>query len=358
MCATASAPEAENPAAGETHLIKRRTPSAVLLAALLAGSALAARDARAEDRIRILCPTWSGYAPLFVAEDLGYYKKLRLDVQVKFDDEKADVMAAMARHDIEMELRTVDDYESRPRKPSTPGVIIATIDESRGGDAVLAGGDITDVAQLKGRAVAADTSAPALLLLQIELKKKGLTLKDLRIKTISVPDTVGVFADRSIAAVTTFQPFLGQAMKVDAARKPRVLLSSAQFPHYITDVFIARGDDIAAHPQAYTHLLAATYKAIDLFKSDRATFLKVAAPHYGLSPKDFAASIDGNLIYTDLAMSRALIGTASAPGELAPVFDTIMSLELENGRADARLDPAKAIDPAPLASVPTASATK
>lgn len=324
-----------------------------------AGFASSVVSAHAEDRIRILCPTWSGYAPLFVAADLGYYKKLGLDVQVKFDDEKSDVMAAIARHDIDMELRTVDDYESRPRKTGTPGVIIGTIDESRGGDAVIAGDGIADVSALKGKAVAADTSAPALLLLQIELKKKGLTLKDLSIKAISVPDTVSVFADRSIAAVTTYQPFLGQAMKVDAARKPKLLVSSAQFPHYITDVFIARDDDLRARPQAYAHFLEATYKASDLFKSDRATFLKVAAPHFNLSPEDFAHSIDGNLIYTDLAMSKSLIGTRAAPGTLYAVFDTIMGLELENGRADEKLSSAKSIDPAPLASVPlkTASTT-
>ena len=332
----------------------RPTWRALVLAAVLASSCAVAR---AEDKIRILCPTWSGYAPLFVAKDLGYYKKLGLDVEVKFDDEKADVMAAMARHDIEMELRTVDDYISRPRTPATPGVIIGTIDESRGGDAVLAGGGITNVAQLKGAVVAADTSAPALLLLQIELKKAGLTLKDLKLKSINVPDTVSVFADSSIKAVTTYQPFLGQAVKVDSFRSPHVLLTSAQFPHYITDIFIARGDDLAAHPAAYRHFLEATYQAIDEFKKDRTTFLKVAAPHFGLSPADFAASVDGNLIYTDEAMAKSLLGTKAAPGPLFNVFDTLMQLELENGRADAKLSPAKAIDPSVIASLPVKTAS-
>jgi NitT/TauT family transport system substrate-binding protein len=313
--------------------------------------------AKAEDTIRILCPTWSGYAPLFVANELGYYKKLGLHVTVKFDDEKADVMAAMARKDIEMELRTVDDYVSRPRTASTPGIIIGTIDESRGGDAVVAGGGVTDVAQLKGKAVAADTSAPALLLLQIELKKKGLTLKDLMLKSINVPDSVTVFADSSITAITTYQPFLSQLMKVDSARKPKMLLSSADFPHYITDVFIARNDDLKAHPLAYRHFLQATYQAIDEFKKDRATFLKVAAPHFGLSPADFAASIDGNLIYTDEPLAKSLMGTPSAPGTLFGVFNTIMQLELENGRAEAKLSATSAIDPATVAALPMSTAS-
>ena len=35
--------------------------------------------AQAADKIRILSPTWSGYAPVFVASDLGYFKALGLE---------------------------------------------------------------------------------------------------------------------------------------------------------------------------------------------------------------------------------------------------------------------------------------
>jgi NitT/TauT family transport system substrate-binding protein len=82
------------------------------LTAALLGAAPAAYGA---DSIRILCPTWSGYAPIFVAKDLGYFKSKGLNVTVNFDDERADVMAAMARGDIEMDLRTVGEYQGRPR---------------------------------------------------------------------------------------------------------------------------------------------------------------------------------------------------------------------------------------------------
>lgn len=327
------------------------------LAALALSSALtfaAGTTARAADSatsIRILCPTWSGFAPIFVAKDLGYFKTLGLTVDVKFDDERADVMAAMARGDIEMDMRTVGEYQGRPRDASTTGTIIGTIDESLGGDGVLAAGDIKSVDDLKGKIVAAEPNIPGRLLLQLELKKAGLSLNDLKLKQIQTADSVSIFADPSVAATVSYQPYLSQALKVDAARKPWEIVSSAQYPGYIVDVIIARNDDLKANPEKYRKFLIGIYKAIAFFHQDRAQFIKLAAPHFQLSPADFAASIDGSLQYTSLADTQGEMGKPGAPGSLYKVFDTIMGLNLDNGAADHKLSAEASIDSSVIAGI-------
>ncbi len=317
-----------------------------LASAAVAACLFSAVQARAADTIRILSPTWSGYAPVFVASDLGYFKALDLAVDLKFDDERADVMAAMDRGDIEMDMRTVGEYQGRPRTDTTPGVLIGTIDESLGGDGVIADGSVKSVADLKGKTVASELNIPARLLLQLELKKAGLTLKDLNLKEIATGDTVAVFADSSITAVATYQPYLSQALKTDTARKPLEIVSSEKYPGYITDVFIVRQDDLKAHPDKYKHFLIGVYKAIEYFKTNEADFIKLAAPHFKLSPEDFKASIEGSLVYTDLAESQKLMGSATTAGTLPGIFDTVMQLNLENGAADTKLSADKAFDAA------------
>ncbi len=47
----------------------------------------------------------------------------------------------------------------------------------------------------------------------MELKRVGLLLKDGKVKDIATADTVAVFADPSVAAVATAEPFLSQAVK-------------------------------------------------------------------------------------------------------------------------------------------------
>jgi NitT/TauT family transport system substrate-binding protein len=310
-----------------------------------------AGSAKAEDQIRILCPTWSGYAPIFVASDLGYFKAMGLKVDIKFDDERADVMAAMARGDIEMDLRTVGEYQGRPRDATTPGVIIGTIDESLGGDGVIADGSIKSIEDLKGKTVASELNIPGRLLLQLELHKYGMTLKDVNLKEIATADTVSVFADKSVSAVVSYQPYLSQAMKVDAIRNPTEIVSSSQYPGYIVDVIIVRADDLKANPAKYRNFLIGIYKAIDYYNKDSADFIKLAAPHYELSPADFKASIDGSLVYTGLASTQSQIGTAAKPGTLYAVFDTLMGLNLENGAANHHLVAAQSIDPSVVSTI-------
>ena len=324
------------------------------LATVATACALAAVSfcAHADNRIRILSPNWSGYAPVFVAEDLGYFKQLGIDVSLKFEDERPNVMAAMARGDIEMDMRTVGEYQGRPRADDTPGVIIGTIDESLGGDGVVSDGSVKTVAGLKGKTIASEPNIPARLLLQMELKKAGLSLKDLQLKEISTADSVAVFSDKSISAVATFQPFLSQTMQVNAARSPKLLVSSREHPGVIVDVIIARQDDLKANPDKYRKFLIGMFKAINYYKTNPDQFVKLAAPHYKLSAEEFRQTIVGSLEYTDFARTSSYFGTTTAPGPAFKTFDTVMSLNLENGAADHRLSANKAIDASVLRSIP------
>lgn len=319
----------------------------VLAAALLVGASL---PAFAEDTIRVLSPTWPGFAPVLVAIDKGYFKELGLSVDMKFEDDRSNVMAAYARGDIEADMRTVGEHQGRPRDENTPGIIIGTIDKSVGGDGVIADGSIASVAELKGKTVAVEPNIPARLLLQLALKKEGLTLNDLTVKEIATADTVAVFADTSIAAVGTYEPFQSQALTANPSRNGKILLSSKD-SDIIVDVITARQDDLKANPQKYTNFLKGIYKAVALYETNPDEFIKLAAPHYNLSEAEVKEILDTSLGYTNLTETRELIGTKDKPGTLYGIFDTVMDLNIENGAADNKLNAATQIDPSPLAGV-------
>ncbi|WP_284945728.1 ABC transporter substrate-binding protein [Acidisoma cladoniae] len=305
----------------------------------------------ADKTIRVICNNWSGFAPVFVASDLGYFKALGLKVTVKVDDEQSDALAGIERGDIDVDMRTVDDYQRRPRTPATPGVMIGTIDESDGGDGVVADGSIKTVADLKGKVVAMETDIPAYLLLQLELSKAGLSYSDLKIKQVAGSDALSVFADPSVAAIGTFQPFMDQAVKIDAKRGAHILVSSASYPGTIIDAIIVNQKALAADPAAYKNFLIGVYKAIAYYTTNPADFIKLSAPHFNLSPKDFQASIDGSLTYTTLTMAQKYFGTAATPGPIYGVFDTLMKLNLANGASDHTLAAKPSFDDAVLASI-------
>lgn len=311
--------------------------SRLRIALALVTLALTSAVAHADDKIRILCPTWPGFAPIHAARDLGYFKEEGLDVDVKFEDDRANVMAAMARGDIEMDLRTVGEHQGRPRDDKTPGVIIGTIDQSLGGDGIIADASINSAADLKGRTVAAEINIPARLILQLQLKKAGLTLKDLTLKDIATADTGAVFADKSIAAVATYEPFMSQALKSSGRDGAKILYSSKDTPGLITDIISVRQDDLAANPEKYRKFLRGIYRAIDYSKKEPRKYAELVAPAFNLKPEDIEDIVKGSIAYTTYEDASAYMGKPGGTGKLHEIFDTVMQLNLENGAADNKL---------------------
>lgn len=320
-----------------------------LSAALVLASAQSALSA---DQIRILAPTWLGFAPVHIASDLGCFAKKDLDVSIKFEDDLTNVMAAMARGDIELQMRSVGEYQGRPRDASTPGIIIGTIDESVGGDGVITDDNIKSVADLKGKVVAAEPNIPARLLLQMELKQAGLSLKDLQIKDIASADTGAVFVDPSIAAIATYEPFMSQALKASARPGARMLISSKDHRGIIIDAIIVRNDDLKANPDKYARFLGCIYEAVDFIKAEPDKFAEMASKHFGLTPDEVKGIVNGSLSYTTLAESLAYMGKPDEKGTLHGIFDTVMQLNLENGAADNKLIATDQIDNSVINKVP------
>lgn len=318
---------------------------------LLVGASAGTLGAAAQtDTIRALAPTWPGFAPVFVAMEKGYFQELGLEVEFSFEDDRANVLAAMSRGDIEVDMRTVGEHQGRPRVADTPGIIIGTIDRSSGGDGVIADGSIAAVEDLKGKTVAVEPNIPARLLLQLALKEKNLSLADLKIVEIASADTVAVFADTSIAAIGSYEPFMSQALTNITDRKGKLLISSKD-SDIIVDVITAREDDLVANPRKYANFLTGIYRAIAFYETNPEEFIALAAPHYNLSPAEVKTILDTSLSYTTLADAKALIGTKEAPGTLAAIFDTVMKLNVENGEADAPLAAGDEIDASAMALV-------
>jgi NitT/TauT family transport system substrate-binding protein len=316
---------------------------------LLAGATIAAviaatASVQSAETIRMLAPTWLGFAPVHVANDLGCFKEEGLEVEYKFEDDRTNVLAAYARGDIEVDMRTVGEHQGRPRDASTPGVIIGTIDESVGGDGVITDDAVMSVNDLKGKTVAAEPNIPARLLMQMELKKAGMSLADLQIKDIATADTAAVFADTSIAAIATYEPFMSQAVKASTRPGARVFFSSKDYPGIIIDIITARREELAANPKKYASFLKCIYKAIDFSKSDPDKYAELAAGHYGLTPAEVKEILATSLAYTPLAQSLEYLGKAGERGKLHDIFDTVMTLNLENGAADTKLDANQQID--------------
>lgn len=314
-----------------------------ILAALAISAAGFAGPAAADDTISCAYPFWPGFAPVHLANELGYFAEEGLTVNETFDDDRSNVLPALERGDIQCDMRTVGEHQGRPRTAETQGTIIGTIDISLGGDGVVADGSIKTAADLKGKVFAAEPNVPARLLAQLALKEHGLTFADLEVRDIASADAIAVFADPTVAAAATYEPTLTQALKASNKAGAHILVSSRDYPGLITDVIVARTEDLKANPEQYRKFLRGIYRAIDYFKTNRADAIKIMAPHFKLSPEEYEELLV-NLEYTPYEQAVEYLGTSGQRGKMHDLFDTVMQLNIENGAADVKLDSNQQID--------------
>jgi len=299
--------------------------------------------ARAQETLSCAYPFWPGFAPVHLAQELGYFAEEDLTVNETFDDDRSNVLPALERGDIQCDMRTVGEHQGRPRTPETQGTIIGTIDISLGGDGVVADGSIKTAADLKGKVFAVEPNVPARLLAQLALKEHGLTFDDLEIRDIASADAIAVFADPEAAAAATYEPTLSQALKASNKPGAHILVSSKDYPGLITDVIVARTDELKANPEMYRKFLRGIYRAVDYFNANRAEAVKIMAPHFKLTPEEYEEVL-ANLVYTPYEQAVEYLGTGGQRGKLHDLFDTVMQLNLENGAAEVKLDSNQQID--------------
>lgn len=309
----------------------------------------------AADTVRVMAPLWSGFAPLVVAQDLGYFQEQDVVMDLRWEDDRSNVMAAMLRGDIDIEIRALSEYQATPRTADLPGIIIGAIDVSLGGDPVIADGAIKSVEDLRGKTVAKLPALPSLLLLEYEMKKAGVGRDEVNFVDSEVADTVAVFGDTNVAAVASAEPFASQAISLNPDRQGHILVSSADYPGYVTDVIIAQNSDLAANPDKYRRFLTAVHKAVALFDKNPDLFIETAAKHYQLDAASFRASITGTLDYTSLEEARALLGSVEQLGELYGIFDTLMDINIDMGTGSEKLVANDKIDPSVLNQVDAAA---
>ena len=295
------------------------------------------------DTIRCVFPFWFGFAPVHVASTLGYFEEEGLTVTTSFDNDRANVLPAMERGDLECTMRTIGEHMSRPLAADSKTTVIGTIDVSVGADGVVAGPDIESVEDLVGKVFAGEINHPGTVMTQFALNKAGYSIEDVEIRLINTDDSSAVFEDPEVAAVATWEPMMSDIVDNTSKDGSRILLSSADFEGLITDVIIVQADDLAANPEKYQTFLRGIYRAVDLYNNDPDAFLEAAAPEYDVTPEEMAADL-GGVQYTSYEDTLEFMGTAESPGQLAEVFSSLNEINVQLDLQDEELVYADHID--------------
>lgn len=318
--------------------VNRRNVASALVApvALFMASTASIGVAHADDEINCIFPFWFGFAPVFVAQEEGYFESEGLEVTTAFDNDRANVLPAMANGSIDCTMRTIGESMSRPRQADTTGTVIGTIDISVGADGVVASGDIKSVEDLIGKTMAGEINHPGTTLIQHALAQKGKSIKDVNIQLIATDDSAAVFEDDNVAAVATWEPMMSSIVKNTSREGAHLLLTSADYEGLITDVIIVRTEDFKSNPEKYAKFLRGIYRAIDLYNSDPDKFIAISAPAFDVPAAEMKEALEG-VKYTSFEESVAYLPSGDTPGKLKEVFDAFNEINVVLDLQDAPL---------------------
>lgn len=320
-----------------------RRLAAMTLALLLTLTATGAFAQAADPgKIIIGLSSWIGYAPLFVAQEKGFFKELGYDVEIQKIESGSDRRSALAANRIQGIASTVDAQVLAVAAGIKIKEVLA-LDTSDGGDGLVAKKEYNSLEDLKGKTIAMDTSGTASYFwFHVLLKDTGLTIKDFDVQAMGAGDAGAAFVAGQVDAALTWQPWLTKASQTEFGK---VLISSKDTPGVIMDSLCFGADFAASYPEAVQAVVDGWFKALDYAASDPDDANAIMAKAMGQTVEDFVATLPDVKFY-DKPMNIDYFGTPDAPGDIYTVTQTAIDLWLAEGVITAAPAPADFLDSA------------
>lgn len=282
---------------------------------------------------------WVGFAPFFLAKEKGFYGDL--PVEFEFVALEGDKRAGLYANRFQMICETTDMFQTNRDATPYPGKIVFAIDESYGGDGVVATEEIKTIKDVKGKTAVSEPGQPAHFVLQYVLHKEGMTLNDIKLQNMASADAAAAFIAQRADIAGTYEPYLTNALQ--KRKGSHLLVSSKDLPGLIVDVAIVneslmreRGEDVARIYEGWA-------KALEYFKTNRADAVAIMAKAFKLKPEEFEDTISG-LRYFDGERNKELFGNGSQSGPIFATFKSIGEILQANGLTKVVESPTSKID--------------
>ncbi|NMB10692.1 MAG: ABC transporter substrate-binding protein [Firmicutes bacterium] len=279
----------------------------LLFLSLAGGSSLAVA---ADKPMIISLPTWSGYAPLFLARDKGFFAKYGLDVELSVTQDLSARKQAFAGKRVDA-LATAHDVQVQVAAVGVPLKIVWAFDDSFGGDGILAKSEIEAIADLKGKQVAFMRGSTSHFLLLTALSSVGLTENDVVTVNMTAGDAGAAFVAGRVDAAVTWEPWLTKG----SGSGGHVLTDTKEFPGVIGDSLSFHADYVKKNPEAVQAFVKAMKDAMEYWHAHPEESNQIMAAGMGITLEEFVATLEG-LKLMDYQDNLAFFGTETEPGAL------------------------------------------
>ena len=292
----------------------------------------------AAEPFKLAHSTWVGYGPLFVARDKGFFKEEGVEVElVNMEDPKLR-FAALAGGKIDGLVTTVDTMPLYLKPEGSRYKYLFALDDSKGGDGIVANKDIKTIADLKGKKVAFSEGSVSQFYVNVLLKGAGLSESDIQVVNMSAGDAGSAFVSRNVDAAVTWEPWLTRGKQTEHGH---LLTDSSTTPGLITDIVLAPEGIIAKRGDEIRAIYRGWVRAVEYVKSNPDEANAIMATGVGGWLKDpavFAETLQG-IAYYDQKMNEDFFGTAEKMGGLRTTLQNVLDIWSGYGKLQVKATP-------------------
>jgi NitT/TauT family transport system substrate-binding protein len=321
----------------------RKTAAWVAAFAAFATLGLLSGQAPAQaDTITIAHSTWVGYGPLYIARDKGFFKENGVDVDLVVMEDPKERFPTLMADRIQMIASTVDTALLYMKQPDDYKYIVA-IDDSNGGDGIVANKDIKTIADLKGKQVAVNEGSVSEFYLNVLLQKAGLNESDLNVVNMTAADAGTAFVSKQVDAAVTWEPWLSRGKATDFGH---LLVDSSTTPGLITDAIIVKTSWLKDHQKEAAAIVKSWNEAVAYYRAHPDESIAIMAKGVGgwlKDPKDFKETLPGIKFY-GAEDNKVFFGTKDKPGPLYETVKDAIDIWSSKGKVQVTTSPEQLID--------------
>ncbi len=264
----------------------------LLVLALAAMLLMTTASAEALTDVTMAFCTWTGYAPMFIAQGNGYFEEAGLNMDIQVIEDESTYAALITTGNIDF-LATAQDPNIKMFANGAASRYVLAMDASRGADGLVATADIATLDDLAGRTLALDKSASSYYFFLTALEN-GSSLTEADINVVDMGDTTEAglaFMSGSVDAAIMWEPELSEALEIEGAH---ALVTSADYPETIMDSLVVNSKLAEAHPEIVDAVAECWYKAVDFMNEHpEEAYALMASGFEEVTAEDVAADKEG-----------------------------------------------------------------
>ena len=244
---------------------------------------------------------WPGYEYLYLAQQLGYFKQLGLNVSMHPLDSLSDTQRAYIHGRVDGFTSTLIEVVQAQVLSDRPLNFFIVTDYSNGGDVILARKSIETLADIKGKRVGCEVSSLGIYLLHRALATVNLSLEDVNVVNLEQSLGKAAFENDEIDVFVTYPPISLDILKFDDIH---TVFTSAEIPYEILDVVSLSVDTIKKDDQLVPGIRKAWQMALDYERQHPLEAHQIMAARQRISVEEYTSVLGDIKILDDTEQTK------------------------------------------------------